>query len=212
MAQIPPGAKTVQVKDALTAKIKYKPIDEVQELDEVQFTKDGIPIVMRKLGGRPKAVVIAPVTPLAAESVKQKLDALAADPILRIAKANPDDPDVLQQVILALGNEVASIGWERQQAELQGDKTSDLSVRRVNALKALADTWLKRKLQITTQGVDMNSPAYRVFMGEVLKAFRMACSESGIRDELRETIFTKMDKIMNDTWEADVKSRMKNMA
>jgi hypothetical protein len=211
MGKMPPGAKCVQVKDAKTGKLKYKPVDEVTEHDAIQINKDGIPIVTRKAGGRPKNVIVEPVTRVAAEIMKMKADARAEDPILKVARKNPEDPDVLHQIVLALGDEAASIGFERLQAEMNGEKTSELSVRRIHALRALGDTWLKRKDQITTRGIDMNSPAYRVFMKEVLKAFQESLSQSGARPELIETVFAKMDKIMNDGWEADVKNRMKSL-
>jgi hypothetical protein len=208
-AKIPADAKCVQVLDAKTGKLKYKPIEELLDLDVIQVKKDGTPITMKKSPGRPQNVVVEPATRMAAEIMRMKTDTIATDPILKVAKANPEDPDVLHQIVLALGNEAASIGFERQQAERNGEKTSELSVRRISALKSLADTWLKRKDQITTRGIDMGSPAYRTLMKEVLKAFQESLTSAGARPELIETVFTKLGKIMNDGWEAEVKARIK---
>ena len=211
LAKIPADAKCVQVKDSKTGKLKYKPIEELHDLDVIQVKKDGTPITMKKAPGRPQNVVVEPATRLAAEIMRLKSDTIASDPILKVAKANPEDPDVLHQIVLALGDEAASIGFERQQAEMNGEKTSELSVRRIAALKSLADTWLKRKDQITTRGIDMGSPAYRTLMKEVLKAFREAVDNAGIRPELAEMVFTKLGRIMNDSWEAEVKARIKSV-
>ena len=209
LAKIPQGSERVQVKDAKTGKLKYKPTEELTEFDDIQVNKDGIPVTMRSTPGRPKAVVIKPVTRMAEEIVKRKAEALASDPILKVARTNPEDPDVLHQIVLALGEEAASLRFERTQAELAGEKTSEVSVRAVNALKAVGDVWLKRKDQLTSRGIDMNSPAYRIFMKEVMAAFREALSSSGARPEMVETVFTKLAKIMNEDWESEVKNRMK---
>lgn len=211
VAKIPADAKCVQVLDSKTGKLKYKPVADIHDLDIIQVNKVGIPITMRKLPGRPQNVVVEPATRMAAEIMRLKADTISADPILRVARANPEDPDVLHQIVLALGDEAASIGFERHQAEMNGEKTSELSVRRIAALKGLADTWLKRKDQITTRGIDMNSPAYRTLMKEVLKAFQEALASAGARPELVETVFTKLGRIMNDGWEAETKARIKSI-
>lgn len=215
LAKVPPEAKLVQVIDAKTGKIKYKPVEEINDLDRIQTTKSGDPITMKGTPGRQpgsaKAVATTPTTRVAGELIAMKSESIAIDPILKVARANPEDPDVLHQVVLALGAEAASIAFERQQAELHGEKTSELSVRRIGALKAIADTWLKRKDQIASRGIDMASPAYRIFMREVLGAFREALSSSGARPELVETVFTKLSKIMSDDWEVEVRERIKRV-
>lgn len=211
VAKIPAGAKCVQVLDAKTGKLKYKPANEIHNLDIIQVNKVGIPITMKKTPGRPQNVVVEPATRMAAEIMRMKSDTISADPILKVARANPEDPNVLHQIVLALGDEAASIGFERQQAEMNGEKTSELSVRRIAALKSLADTWLKRRDQITTRGIDMGSMAYQILMKEILRAFRESMESAGVRSELIETVFTKLGKIMNDRWEAEVKVRIKNI-
>jgi hypothetical protein len=211
LAKIPSTAVTVQVKDGITGKIRYKPVKEIRRIDEIQVNKEGIPVTTRKLLGRPKNIIIEPKSRVTAELIKQKKEALGNDPILQVARTNPEDPDLLQQIVLALGTEAASIGFERQQAELNGEKTSELSVRRINALKAIGDTWLKRREQVGTRGIDMNSPAYRVLMTEILTAFQESLASEGVRPESIQNIFTKMDRIMNAEWEANVKTRMKHV-
>lgn len=210
MAKVPKGAKFVQVKTEL-GKIKYKPLDEVTDKDEIQVNKDGIPVTMKGNPGRPKSVTLEPATRVVAEVIKLKNEALDKDPVLKAVREKPEDPDVLHQIILGLGEEASSIGFERMLAEQNGDKTSELSVRRINALKAMADTWLKRKDQVTSRGIDMSSPAYRVFMEYVLETFKDTLLNSGVRPELIETVFARLIKTMNDEWVAEAKNRMKNV-
>lgn len=210
LAKVPKGSKFVQVKTEL-GKIKYRPIEDLTDKDEIQVNKEGIPVGMKGNPGRPKAVTLEPATRVVAEIIKLKNEILENDPVLKAVRERPEDPDVLHQIILGLGEEAASIGFERMRAEQAGEKTSELSVRRVGAFKAMADTWLKRKDQITSRGIDMNSQSYRVFMEFVIETFRDSMLGAGARPELVETVFARLVKSMNDEWIAEAKNRMKNV-
>jgi len=210
MAKVPKGTKYIQVKNEM-GKCKYKPLDEVTDKDEIQVNKEGVPVSMKGNPGRPKTVVMEPVNRVAAAVIQLKSDAMLNDPVLKIAREKPEDPDVLHQIIMALGEEAASIGFERTRAEQNGEKTSELSVRRIGALKAIADTWLKRKDQISSRGIDMNSPAFRVLLKFIMETFQESMSSSGARPEMVETVFAKLAKMMGDEWEAEARNRMKHV-
>lgn len=208
---MPLGTRSILVLDDRTGLKKYKHLDKLSEDDIVQFKADGVTPIVTKKSPKVARVTIEPVTPMAAELVKQKGVALKIDPILAIAKANPESPDILSQIVLELGDEAASIKFERKQAEIRGEKTSELSMRRINSLKAMGDMWLKRREQIVSRGIDMNSPAYRIFMKEVLSAFQESLVKSGARPEMVETVFSKLSKIMNESWEFDVRHKIQNV-
>jgi hypothetical protein len=210
LAKVPPEAKLVYVKTD-TGRCKYKRPDALAESDVIQTKKDGTPVVMLVDPGRPKSVELAPANPVVAELIKRKSEAMEDDPILRAAKEQPEDPVVLQEVVVALGVEAASLGFERAEAERKGEDTSSLSVRRIGALKALADTWLKRKDQITTRGVDLDSPAFKAIMAFTMQTFKEALEDSGARPEMVEVVFNKIAELMGDEWEAEAKNRMKHI-
>ncbi len=205
---LPPNTRTVQVLTEL-GELKYKDPNTLAKTDEIQFTKDGVPIVMAGRPGRPKKVVLLPANAVVAEVVKRKQDSISRDQVLNAVKANPEDPDVLHQVVLALGEEAASLGFEREEAERGGRETSNISVRRVNTLKALADTWLKRKDQVVTRGVDLRTPSFKVLLQYILETFRETLELTGVRQEMIETILVRLSKEMGDEWENEAKKRMK---
>jgi hypothetical protein len=208
LAKMPPGSKFVLVKTEKGDQ-KYRPVDELAETDEIQVNKDGIPVVMKGKPGRPQAIVLQPASPVVAEVIKRKQDAIHKDRILDAVKTNPENPEVLHQVVLALGEEAASLGFERAEAERDGRETSNISVRRVNTLKALADTWLKRKDQVTTQSIDMGSPAFKTLLQFLLETFQGTLTDAGVRPEMVETVFARLAKAMNEEWEAEARNRMK---
>jgi len=211
LAKVPDGAKRIQVKTEM-GHIKYKDIADLADSDDIQVDKSGKPIVMMQKPGRKKDVTLDPATPEVAEKMRRKNEVIDTDAILEVARENPESPDVLQQVVLALGEEAASIGFERQEAERQGQESSLISNRRIQALKSLADIWLKRKEQIASRGVDMESPAFKALFSFIMNTFKEAMNSSGMPDEMIETVFAKLASILNDEgWEAEAKQRMKNI-
>lgn len=210
LAKVPEGAKFVLVCTEKGDQ-KYRPIAELDPTDVIQVSSAGIPIVMKGKPGRPEKIVLAPRNPVVAEVSKRKQETIGKDSVLQAVRTNPEDPGVLHQVVLALGEEAASLGFERSEAEREGRETSNISVRRVNTLKALADTWLKRKDQVVTRGIDLGSPAFKALMQYILETFRETMDLSGVRPEMIETVFARLAKAMQDEWEVEAKRRMKNV-
>ena len=66
---------------------------------------------------------------------------------------NPESSDLLHLVMVGLAEESASIGFERAEAEREGKGTSTISVRRIGALKSVAETWLRRKEQLVDREI-----------------------------------------------------------
>lgn len=210
LAMIPEGATRVQVRDA-KGKIRYREPDDLADADDIQVNKRGKPIVMQAPPGRTPTPKLKPATPTVAALLEKKQKALETDAILSQAKEDPDSPDVLYGVMLGLGEEAASIKFERKEAEREGKETSQLSGRRINALKAVGDTWLKRREQIVTRGLDLDSPAWKATMGLMLETFQEAMNTSGVRPEMAETVFAKLSEMLNDEWEAEARNRVKSI-
>jgi len=210
LALLPPGSKRILVVTEKGDQI-YRDVAAVSETDVIQVNKDGIPIVMKAAPGRPQNVELAPVNRVVAEIVRRKNDSILKDPVLQAVKTSPEDAAVLHQVVLALGEEAASLGFERLEAERDGKETSNISIRRVNTLKALADTWLKRKDQIVSRGIDLNSPVFKALLQYLLETFQEALVETGERPEMVEAVFARLGKLMSEGWEAEAKNRMKKV-
>jgi hypothetical protein len=208
LAKIPPNAKRVYVLNK-----QYKAINEVASTDIIQTRKNGLPIVMCSPPGRLTNLQTKPqpTTPMVAELIKRKEAAIQNDPILGIVKNAPEDPDVLYEVIKSLCAEAASLGFERKEAERLGEKTSDISVRKVNTLKTIADTWLKRKDQIVSRGIDLNSPAFKALFKFLMETIQEAMDHCGVEPEMVETVFSKLTTVMDNAWESEAKNRMKGV-
>jgi hypothetical protein len=200
----------VQVIDN-NGKQGWKKPGEVLLTDTICTGKDGKPVVMSGKPGRPAKVKLLPATAQIAEQMKAKEKALESDEILQSVRGTPDSDDVLNHIIGGLAEEAASMRFEREEAERHGVETSKLSVRRVDALKKTADVWLKRREQVAAKSMDLDGPAFQAVFGLIMETFREALEESGMRPEMRETVFTKLGKKLDESWKAEAKARMKEV-
>lgn len=209
---VPEGALRVRVTDE-KGKTCWRRIGDVRAQDTIDLTLQGQPHWMHNQVGRPPVLrsvqdVAPPVNQLVGDLLKVKQANLRTDPVILAAEATPESAEVLNQVLLAIAEEAASLRFERQEAERNGEDTSSLSVRRVMALKAIGDTWIKRKEQIQHQAVDMDSPAFQELFKFISETFARAMVNAGIRQELADSVFSQFAKMLDDDWKNEAKSRM----
>lgn len=208
LSRIPEGTKRVQVKTD-TGKICFKALDDLAKTDEIQTKKDGTPIVMKKEPGRNRDVVLTPTTPTVDALLKRKDAAIKADPILQAIINDPESTDVLHVIMLALAEEQASIRAERVEAERNGKETSSFSVRRLNALRAVVDTWLRRKDQTASKDLDFKSPGFRAVFRYIMETFKEALDSCGVTPGMAQTVMARSGKMFDDDWEKEAKNRAK---
>ena len=206
LALAPDGSTRVSVTDR-AGKTRWRPLDAVEPFDTI-LLRGNVPITMMSSPGRPIAVPDA-VNDFVADQVLQKTRDLSADPIVKVAKADPESSDLLHHVVVALSEEAASLGVERRNAEMEGKETSQLSIRRVNALKAVAETWLKRKDQTGLKEIDMSSPQFKAVFSFALETFRSAMADTNLRPEMVEMVFAKLTGKLQEGWEQEARNRMK---
>ena len=214
---IPHGATRVQVKDEY-GKLVWKKPSELVDKDDIQINpKTGEPYVMYGKPGSPStsSAILNPASSGSNTSTnlnnlqQRKRTKIKSDKVLGETKNNPDSEHVLTQVLVGLAEESASLAFERQEAERRGEKTSQISLRRVNALRAVGDTWLKKKEIMSSKSIDLESKAFKKIFGHIAETFRKACDEAGVRPELAESIFATFGNMVDDPeWMTDAKKAM----
>lgn len=208
MALIPPEAERIQVMDEF-GKLRWRRRDQIANSDAIQTDSDGVPICMAGKLGRPQKVTIEPVNEKVGELVKKKKEFIEEDDLFATVSDNPEKSEVLDYVIKALAEETASLGFERTEAERKGEPTSQISLRRVNALKATADTWLKRREQLTANSIDLDSLAFKRLFKYITETFNEAMQDAGLRPELAESVFASFSKkVSDDAWDNEATKRM----
>jgi len=203
---IPQGASRVQVVDEVGKVLWRKPSD-VKPTDTIRYNpQTGEPVVMFGSPGKPSTqsatspyVQSQPAPNAVISAIKtRKKDVIETDAILDVARKTPDSSDLLSRVIEGLAEESASLAFERAEAERKGESTAQISIKRVQALKAVGDTWLKKKEITSSKGVDLESTAFKTVFSHIAETFRKACDESGIRPEMAESIFAEFGKMVDD--------------
>jgi hypothetical protein len=208
--QIPGNAKRVKVTTE-KGETKYKDIGLLGDTDRVVANAQGKPIVMLTSPGRRAKADPKPVNDTVKELVKRKTHAIDGDVLRQAAVTDPDSDAVLQGVLEGLTEEVASLRFERNEAERLGRETSQISVRRIGGLKAVAETWLKRKDQLTNKSVDPDSVGFKVAMRHVLETMKESMLSTGMRAEMVQTVFAKFSDVSSThTWEAELKAKIKS--
>ena len=210
---VPDGVLRVRVTDE-KAKLCWRRIEAVRSTDTIDLTPNGQPQWMRNPIGRPRGVrslheEIAPSTALVGDLIRVKEAGMRSDPVILAAESTPESAEVLNQVMLAIAEEAASLRFERQEAERNGEDTSTFSMRRVAALKAIGDTWIKRKEQIQNQVIDLESLSFQELFRFISETFTRAMTAAGVRQELSDSVISQFAKLLDDDWKNEAKSRMK---
>ncbi len=207
---LPEGTQRIQVIDPSGKQVYKKPREVDVAADEIVLSSDGTPIVMRgKPGRRPKN--LNPVTPQIGEIAQARREHISDDPLRRESFKDAEGDGVINALILAMAEEAAAIEFEREEAGRHGQDTSAYSAKRARVLKAMADTWLKRKTSLSGGIIDIDSPAFKALFGFLLETFKDAMVETGVRPEHIETIFSKLvDSLDGHTWRQEAKTRMKD--
>lgn len=206
LADLPPEVTRVQVVDE-QGKQRFRKIEELADNDTIVLSASGAPVTMQGNPGRPRNE-LPPSSTAVAEVMRLRHNAMKSDDLLQVVKANPESASVLDYVLIAIAEEAAALGFERLNMERNGQATSQVSLRRIGALKAIGDSWLKRKEQISAQGVDMDSPAFKRLFTFIMDTFKESLVSAGERPEMIETVFAGLSKRLDADWQREATKRM----
>ena len=206
--------------------IRYRYVQEVHLTDILMFNKKGTPVVMRGASGRPSDDPKAPLPKVqdtskfvpvtnrttttvsnTAPKTPHATNIFQDDAVMSTVKDDPESLDVLHNVMVGLAEEAAAMAHARKLLEAQGKNTSNVSAKRVSALRAIGDTWMKRKDQLGSQSVDIDSIAFKRVFGFIMETFRSSLIASKLRPEQVEVIFAELAKKMGEDWIAEAKKR-----
>ena len=217
LALIPGEATRVKVHDEKTHErwrdIEGGDFSAILPSDKILIVS-GKPVTMKKKPGRRKKAPAPKAPPPVSQTVATLQAAKAAffdsDPLLRQIDSGVESEDILHLVMRGFAQEAASLNFERIEAERNGKETSQLSIRRINALKALGETWIKRKEQLSGNTIDMESSAFVLLFGFMLETFRESMLQGNVPRDQAETVFARLsDRMDDDTWEQEARNRMK---
>lgn len=141
---------------------------------------------------------------------ERRKSAFQRDKVMKATRHNPESSKVLDAVMLGLAEEATNLKFEKEELERKGESSAQVSHRRIMALKAVGDTWLKKKeISGGGKGIDLQSKEFSAVFGYVVETFRGACEEAGVRSEMIESIFAIFATAISEAdWLAEAKARM----
>ncbi len=212
LAMLPQGISRVRVTSA-EGKQYYKAVPDILDTDTVDLTAAGKPIVMRTPPGRPQGSTaksaLPPVSKQAEEVSQAKDNHEALSDLVAVTKQNSEADAVFHTLMNGLAVEITSLEFERREAERKGEDTSNISSKRVRAIKTMTDAWLKKREKVDSGTIDMEGVAFKTLFSFMLETVRGAMGDSGMRPEHIETVFAKLSKRLADGWAEDAKARMR---
>jgi hypothetical protein len=207
---LPQGIARVRVTSA-EGKQCYKSVPDILDTDTVDLTAAGKPIVMRTHPGRPHGTksTLPPVSKQAEEVSLAKDTHEALSDLVSVTRQNPEADAVFHTLMSGLAVEITSLEFERREAERKGEDTSNVSAKRVRAIKTMTDAWLKKREKVDSGTIDLEGVAFKTLFSFMLETVRGAMGDSGMRPEHIETVFAKLSKRLADGWAEDAKARMR---
>jgi hypothetical protein len=184
---------------------RWRNLEDIKDDDTICINpKEDAPYYMSNTPGRkPKE----PVSPKAAKKKKH----INQDPLVIISRDNPESPEVINQVIEGLAQEAAHIDAARSDLKLEGRDAINAATKRSQALRAVGETWLRRKEQIQKKDIDLKSPQFTVLFEFIMETVRESMLATGLREEAVETAFAKLSHKLDEVWEAEARNRMKSV-
>jgi hypothetical protein len=210
LEMLPQGIARVRVT-SVEGKQCYKAVPDILDTDTVDLTAAGKPIVMRTPPGRPQGskTTLPPVSKQAEEVSQAKDSHEALSDLVAVTRQNSEADAVFHTLMNGLATEITSLEFERKEAERKGEDTSNISAKRVRAIKTMTDAWLKKREKVDSGTIDMEGVAFKALFSFMLETVRGAMGDSGMRPEHIETVFAKLSKRLADGWTEDAKARMR---
>lgn len=200
-------------------KMLWKSPAELQPTDRIVLRKDGVPMVMKeKPGPKPTrkksdlhAVDNPQVIPLPETSgmtAKDRADRsrrelqkkLKKSKLVRLASEHPESSELMDEVMSSLAKTIVSLEHEMSQAESKGEDPAMPAAKKVTALKALAESWLRRREDMTPSDINLESPVFEALFEYIMVSFQEAMAGAGLRTEQIETVFSTFSSKLNDEW------------
>lgn len=211
---IPANAKRVKVQD-IDGQEKWRDPAKFEVGDKI-IIENGEPRSMFRVPGRKskqeevEEILPQATTEEAKKRAQLKREFLERDELIQLAKENPDDEKVLSFILEGLAEESASLSFERAQKESRNQETSQISLRRVNSLKAMAEIYLKKKEQASSRIIDLKSPEFAILFGYLVSTFKECMTNASIDDDAINVVMDNfMTEVRQDSWAALAVRKMK---
>jgi len=151
--------------------------------------------------GRPRKIERKPTTSdleYHAEMTRAREAFISSDPVLKKIEEHGDALDVLFLIKKEVAAEAASLHFERIETQKRGKETGQVSTRRIEALKKIADIELKIK-EIDSESINLSSERMQKLFTMWVETMREVAQET-LPEEAMNLFFNRFASVM-EGWE-----------
>ena len=155
--------------------------------------------------GRPAKIPVLPKDEEVAQLMKDKQKHLEKYDLANQISTDANSLNILDIVMLELAKESASLDFERGEAERLGKDTTNISGKKINTIKSITDTFIRKRELIVNQSFDFKSKSFQKLFEFWWMKIRKSCEKSGMGEEQIQRLFQVAGEEFEDWEEAALK-------
>lgn len=98
----------------------------------------------------------------------------------------------MDTLLIEIAEEISHLKWERRKAAKDGKNTAQYTVARINGLRSLAETLIRRKEAAIAENLDLKSPRLQKIFKIWMQFFYEAMEKSDVPPEVINVVFQQM--------------------
>ena len=112
-------------------------------------------------------------------------------------------PKIVDYLLQELASEIHALKGERTKKANKEMSTTQISARRIDALKKAGDLWFKRKEIGKSGNIDIKSSEFQDILKSLLTKVKETMNDSGFNREMVQVFFTKLSQNFT-SWEEEL--------
>jgi hypothetical protein len=166
-----------------------------------------VPIVVKRSPGRPRKVELRPSVrdlELHAAVALERDSFIEGDALVASLQRGDASIDVLRQLLVEIAREAAALEFQRMESEKRGRDSSQISSRRIDALKKLGDIEMKIS-ELRASAPNYYSESFQQLFALWLQKLSLAADV--LAPELRDLLFSQLATLC-ENWEEEAAGKV----
>ena len=125
------------------------------------------------------------------QDLRDRIAFVRGQPLIK-AMADGSSALGMDTLLVEIAEEISHLKWERRKAAKDGKNTASFTVARINGLRSLAETLIRRKEAAIAENLDLKSPRLQKIFKVWMQFFYEAMEKSDVSAEVINVVFQQM--------------------
>ena len=148
----------------------------------------GTEYVVAESGQVPMGDVLDPVD--VKQDLRERIKFVKSQPLVKSISEGSEG--TMELLLLEVAEEISHLKWERRKASREGKNTSAYTIGRINGLRSLAETLIRKKEADTSDKLDLKSPRMQKLFKIWMQMFYTSMEKSGVSEEVINVVFQQI--------------------